>query len=318
MIEGEAGRPAEGADDGGRGRRSVDICARRYVRAAAATPLRAGEMGPPPAASKAARSRPRNVALAIERLSARMDAEGRRRFSRQPPLAGGLASSTMSISSMSTPTRRRISARSPISAVAHSDVLSWWRGGSRRPAPPEWDAYSRRVIAGFTAAIRSSRQRRAVAAISNATTCAWRTSVIPNGGDRTRVTPRAPSAPWSWPPGGCGTPRRPDGSRGVAPSARLAGLSRRRVEHPESGAAELGRTRLVGGLTPPKWRGSSARLQFSSRRRATSRSAWPSSKPPPSGCALVLGDIPIIARELGRGGLFAPEDSRRCARRING
>ncbi len=40
----------------------------------------------------------------------------------------------------------------PALVVGHSCVLSWWQAVHKRPAPPEWDEYTRRVRAGLAAA----------------------------------------------------------------------------------------------------------------------------------------------------------------------
>ena len=63
----------------------------------------------------------------------------------------------------------------PVLVVAHSDVQSWWEAVHKRPAPPEWDAYTRRVAAGLTAAdpSRDAYGERS-AMISNVIMCASR------------------------------------------------------------------------------------------------------------------------------------------------
>lgn len=80
----------------------------------------------------------------------------------------------------------------PVLAVAHSDVLSWWRAVHRDEVPSEWEAYRRAVIAGLGAADRLVAPTAAVVDdLSRHYGIAGKAvEVIPNGVDLTRFAPR--------------------------------------------------------------------------------------------------------------------------------
>ena len=198
----------------------------------------------------------------------------------------------------------------PALAVAHSDVLSWWRAVHGATAPAEWDPYRRNVIAGLAAADAVVAPSRAVR------DDLWRnyrlppadTIVIPNGIDPARYASRTKrdvimAAGRLW-----------DAAKHLGHLASIAHqldwpvLVAGDGTHPDSGAAELGGVRMLGVLSP---------AEMAQRLGEAAIFVAPTCYEPfgltileaaASGCALVLGDIPSLRENWGEAALFVPRD----------
>ena len=174
----------------------------------------------------------------------------------------------------------------PTLAVAHSDVLSWWRAVHREAAPREWQPYRREVVAGLRAADRvvaptARRARRSGAPLR------IRPRLRHRDPERHRYTPfmrRSQSAPRSWRPAGCGTRRRTSPCSTPPPplSTGRSRLPGRRAT-PRGVTARLRVARALGVLNSSRnGRAARRRPRSSRRRHGTSLLALVFSKPPPA------------------------------------
>jgi glycosyltransferase involved in cell wall biosynthesis len=184
----------------------------------------------------------------------------------------------------------------PVLVAAHSDVLSWWTAVHKSAAPPEWDGYRGRVIAGLAAAARVVAPTAAVlddlerfyVPLTN------RASVISNGIDLAAF-PAAEKKPVVMAAG-----RVWDAAKNLtALDAVAPGLSwpveiAGGIENPDGGIAAFSNVRLLGSLKPP---------EMARHLGHTSIFAAPARYEPfglaileaaAASCALVLGDIPSL------------------------
>lgn len=198
----------------------------------------------------------------------------------------------------------------PVVAVAHSDVLSWWRAVHQCNAPAEWDEYRRQVARGLAAATRLTAPTHAVLddlrreyglALDHA-------AVIPNGVDPGAYAPRskrhvimaagrvwdeaknlrllddiAPALPWP---------------------VEIAGA----VLHPEHGVAEICQARARGALDPMAMRrrlGETAIFAAPARYEPFGLAILEAAA---AGCALALGDIASLRENWDGAALFLPPD----------
>jgi glycosyltransferase involved in cell wall biosynthesis len=195
----------------------------------------------------------------------------------------------------------RLDSDCPVLAVAHSDVLSWWRAVHGAQAPAEWEAYRDAVVAGLAAADR-------VVAPSRATIDDLRRNyglplrdalVIPNGIDLAAYAPgekravvMASGRLWDE----AKNLKLLDAAAEIGWPVEIAGGN----VHPERGEIRFDRARVLGQL---------GSIELAARLAAAAVYAAPAKYEPfglgileaaASGCALVLGDIPSL-RELWSG-----------------
>ena len=198
----------------------------------------------------------------------------------------------------------------PTVAVAHSDVLSWWRAVHGEAAPSEWEPYRGEIMAGLGAA------DRVVAPTGTVLDDLARHYgfdpaaglVIPNGIDLESYTPRPKRAAIM------AAGRLWDEAKNLALLDEAAGNLDWPVEiageanHPEGGQARLRAARALGVLTP---------AEVADRLGSTAIYAAPARYEPfglgileaaASGCALVLGDIPSLRENWDGAALFVPPD----------
>jgi glycosyltransferase involved in cell wall biosynthesis len=200
----------------------------------------------------------------------------------------------------------------PTLAVAHSDVLSWWRAVHREPAPPEWDGYRREVIAGLRAADRVVAPTAAVLD-DLAREYGFRRGpgiVIANGIETGDFAPQPKRAVIM------AAGRVWDAAKNLALLDQIAGDLDWPIEmagnaaHPEGAAVQFSGARLLGALEPK---------QIADRLGQAAIFAAPALYEPfglaileaaASGCALVLGDIPSLREIWSDAALFVPSNDR--------
>ena len=202
----------------------------------------------------------------------------------------------------------------PTLAVAHSDVLSWWRAVHGEAAPREWAPYRREVVAGLRAADRVVAPTAAALADLARHYGFDRGSgpasgiVIPNGIDIASYAPRPKRAAIM------AAGRLWDAAKNLALLDEAAADIDWPIEiageanHPEGGQARLRAARALGVLTP---------AEMAERLGAAAIFAAPARYEPfglgileaaASGCALALGDIPSLRENWDGAALFVPPD----------
>ncbi|MGE3784704.1 MAG: glycosyltransferase family 4 protein, partial [Alphaproteobacteria bacterium] len=200
----------------------------------------------------------------------------------------------------------------PTVAVAHSDVLSWWRAVHGVAAPRAWGPYRRAVVAGLRAADRIVAPTAAVLDdLAREYGFDRRTGprcgiVIPNGIDIASYAPRPKRAAIM------AAGRLWDEAKNLALLDEVAaGIDwpldiAGEASHPEGGQARLRAARTLGVLTP---------AEMAERLGAAAIFAAPARYEPfglgileaaASGCALVLGDIPSLRETWDGAALFVP------------
>lgn len=200
----------------------------------------------------------------------------------------------------------------PVLVVAHSDVLSWWQAVHKHPAPPEWNGYRRRVVAGLAAASRivaptvavlHDLERHFLSLGSNA-------AVISNGIDAAAFAPLDKhnvvlAAGRLW-----------DAAKNlIALNAAAPGLAwpveiAGDLEHPEGGTADLVNVELLGRLDPTEMAG---RLGSASIFVAPARYepfGLAILEAAAAHCALVLGDVPSLRENWDGAAVFVDPDDR--------
>jgi glycosyltransferase involved in cell wall biosynthesis len=199
--------------------------------------------------------------------------------------------------------------RAPCLAVAHSCVASWWRAVKGGDAPPEWDAYRRRVRRGLAAADEVAAPSEAFLRELEALHLPLpRARVIHNGRAATdfEVAPKEALV--------FGAGRLWDEGKNLAALDRVA----RRLEWPvviagdsqgpDGQRAACGDALHVGVLDQREmaaWLGRAAVFALPARYEPFGLCALEAAL---AACALVLGDIPTL-RELWRdAALFVPPD----------
>ncbi len=205
----------------------------------------------------------------------------------------------------------------PTLAVAHSDVLSWWRAVHGEAAPRRsGEPYRREVIAGLRAADRVVAPTAAVLD-DLAREYGFDPStgiVIPNGIDIASYAPRPKRAAimaagrlWDE---AKNLALLDEAAAGIDWPIEIAG----EANHPEGGQARLRAARALGVLTP---------AEMAERLGASAIYAAPAWYEPfglgileaaASGCALVLADIPSLRENWDGAALFVPPDDARAWR----
>ena len=174
----------------------------------------------------------------------------------------------------------------PTLAVAHSDVLSWWRAVHREAAPREWGPYRREVVAGLRAADRVVAPTAAVLddLARHYGFDPGSALVIPNGIDTDAFY--APQPKRAAIMAARQTVGRGEKPRlcSTKPPPLSTGRSRLPAEanHPEGGQARLRVARALGVLTPAEMAERLGRARSMRRRRGTNLLALAFSKPPPA------------------------------------
>jgi glycogen(starch) synthase len=214
----------------------------------------------------------------------------------------------------------RLGADRPVLVVAHSDVLSWWQSVHKGRAPPEWDGYRRRAIAGLAAADR-------IIAPTTATLhdiqCHYlplrgNAAVIANGIDVSAFRPAAKR------PVVLAAGRLWDGAKNlaaldaIAPQLAWPVEIAGEVEHPDGGAQNYVNVHLLGRLDVT---GMARRLGCAAIFAAPARYepfGFAILEAAASGCALVLGNIPSLHENWDGAAVFVdPEDRPTLAAAIN-
>jgi glycogen(starch) synthase len=200
----------------------------------------------------------------------------------------------------------------PTVAVAHSDVLSWWRAVHGEAAPAEWDPYWHEVMAGLHAADRVVAPTAAVLddLARHYGFRRHRGLVIANGIDVAAYAPRPKRAVVM------AAGRLWDAAKNLSVLDEIGGELDWPVEiagdpaHPESGAVRFATARLLGVLTPADIaaaHGEAAVFAAPARYEPFGLSILEAAA---SGCALVLGDIPSLRESWDGAALFVPPDDR--------
>lgn len=198
----------------------------------------------------------------------------------------------------------------PTLAVAHSDVLSWWRAVHAEAVPPEWGLYRREVMAGLRAADRVVAPTKAVLGDLARHYGFDLTSglVIPNGIDIASFVPRPKRAAIM------AAGRLWDEAKNLALLDMAAADLDWPVEiageanHPEGGQARLRAARALGVLSLAEMArrlGSAAIYAAPARYEPFGLGILEAAA---SGCALVLGDIPSLRENWDGAALFVPPD----------
>lgn len=210
--------------------------------------------------------------------------------------------------------------RCPIAVVAHSCVLSWWRGVKGSEAPRSWDRYRRRVARGLEAADAVIAPSAAILeAITDAHGVPIEGEVIANGVAPERHRP-ARAEPFVLAAG-----RLWDEAKNLAALAacardlpwpvRIAGPRR----HPDGRLVEVSGVDLLGVLEPPElaaWMGRASIYALPARYEPFGLSILEAAL---SGCALVLGDIATLRELWGNAAVFvAPDDPGALATALRG
>ena len=204
----------------------------------------------------------------------------------------------------------------PVLAVAHSDVLSWWRAVHGEAAPVEWEPYRREVVAGLCAAERVVAPTAAVLddLARHYGFSAGSGIVIANGIDTGAFAPGPKRAAIM------AAGRLWDAAKNLALLDEIAGNLDWPIEidgkaaHPEGGPgsieARLRTARPLGVLTP---------AEMAERLGSAAIYAAPAHYEPfglgileaaASGCALVLGDIRSLRETWDGAALFVPPGDR--------
>jgi len=196
----------------------------------------------------------------------------------------------------------------PTLAVAHSDVLSWWRAVHGVAAPEGWDAYRREVANGLSAASAVVALTRSVAADleTHYGFARERSTVIPNGIELGRFARRAKR------PVVMAAGRVWDEAKNLALLDRVAPDLAWPIEiagataHPERGEIAFSGARMLGPLDP---------AAMARRLNEAAIFAAPARYEPfglaileaaAAGCALVLGDIPSLRENWDGAALLLP------------
>lgn len=198
----------------------------------------------------------------------------------------------------------------PVVAVAHSDVLSWWKAVQARAAPVEWDEYRRRVSAGLraaaqvvvpTKAVLDDLQREYRLPLRGA-------AVIPNGIDIKGFSPRSKR------PVVMAAGRIWDEAKNlrlideVAPAlgwpVEIAG----ETAHPEHGIAGLRHARALGVLGPAELRQCLGEVAIFAAPARYEPFGLGILEAAAARCALVLGDIAPLRESWDGAAIFLPPD----------
>jgi glycogen synthase len=210
---------------------------------------------------------------------------------------------------LSEPVFATLGWRVPTLAVGHSCVLSWYEAVRGEPAPSAWDRYREAMTEGFRAA-------GAVAAPSRAMLDALRRhygvrggSVVPNGRDAARYTPRRKD------PVVLTAGRLWDPAKNVALLAAVAAelpwpvLAAGELVPPDGGAEpDAGALRLLGALRPEDLAEQLARAAIFALPARYEPFGLTVLEAALAGCALVLGDIRSLRESWDGVAIFVPPD----------
>ena len=200
--------------------------------------------------------------------------------------------------------------RAPTLLVAHSCVLSWWQAVHGQEAPPEWDAYRRRVGRGLAAATLVAAPTRAMLqTLVRNYDYAHAALVLCNGRSPALFHPGAKracilAAGRLWDAG-----KNLGALQSVAAQLPWPVLLAGSAAHPDGGATPAFSVCCLGELSAD---------ELARRLSAAAIYALPARYEPfglsvleaaLSACALVLGDIPSLRQIWGPAALYvAPDD----------
>jgi glycosyltransferase involved in cell wall biosynthesis len=208
----------------------------------------------------------------------------------------------------------------PVLVVAHSDVLSWWEAVHQCAAPPEWDRYRRRAVAGLarathiltpTAAVLRDLERHYLHLDGKA-------EVIANGIDSSAFPPLLKSqvvlaAGRVW-----DAAKNLAALDAIAPELawpiEIAGA----IAHPEGGIANFDKVRLLGPLCHADMARHLGRASIFAAPARYEPFGLSILEAAVAGCSLVLGDIPSLRENWDGAAMFVhPEDRLALRSSIN-
>ena len=204
----------------------------------------------------------------------------------------------------------RLDCGRPVVAVAHSDVLSWWRAVHGTKAPGEWSRYRRQVIGGLRAADRVVAPTHAVGhdLRRHYGQPLWNTLIIPNGVapgafGACRKQPVIMAAGRVW-DAAKNLHLLDDIAPGFSWPIEIAGAA----DHPEAGLARLQHARQLGLLSPEEIRrhlGEAAIFTAPARYEPFGLGILEAAA---CSCALVLGDIASLRENWQGAAIFLPTE----------
>lgn len=203
----------------------------------------------------------------------------------------------------------------PVVVVCHSCVCSWWRAVKGGEAPPAWDEYRRRVLAGLQAADEVVAPTAAI--LDQVLGCyptPARGRVIPNGRDPAgfragSAEPLVLAAGRLWDEAK-NLAALDSAAEGLPWPVHVAGP----IERPDGGRVGVRAANLLGRLAPGElatWMGRAAIYALPARYEPFGLSALEAAM---SGCALVLGDIPSLREVWADAALYADPDDPEALR----
>jgi glycosyltransferase involved in cell wall biosynthesis len=204
----------------------------------------------------------------------------------------------------------RLGSELPILVAAHSDVLSWWKAVHKSAAPPEWDGYRSRVIAGLAAASRITAPTAAVLndierhylSVTN------RASVISNGIDLAAF-PTAEKKPVVMAAGRLWDTAKnltalDAAASGLAWPVEIAGG----IQNPDGGIATFSNVRLLGSLKPSEMARHFGHASIFAAPARYEPFGLAILEAAAARCALVLGDIPSLRENWDGAAAFVDPD----------
>lgn len=203
----------------------------------------------------------------------------------------------------------------PTLMVGHSCVLSWWQAVKDEPAPPQWQTYRERAVAGLRHAdIVVAPTRAMLTALQIHYGPLRNTVAIYNGRTPTLFAP-ARKEPFAFAIG-----RLWDEAKNIraleqiAPNLPWPIYVAGEAQHPAGGRLPLQQLRTLGFLDPQtvaQWLGRAGIYALPARYEPFGLSALEAAL---SGCALVLGDIASLREVWEDAALFVPPDDAEALR----
>lgn len=203
--------------------------------------------------------------------------------------------------------------RSPLLVVAHSCVLSWWRGVHGEDAPPTWDRYAAAVQQGLASA--DVVVAPSAAMLSELQACygrVHRSRVIPNGRESAWTIAMYGKEPFVLTAGRLWDPaKNVDAVCAVAREIAWPVCVAGEVHGPGAERFACDGVQLLGRLSSADVRAWMARASiyaFPARYEPFGLSILEAAQ---AGCALVLGDIRSLREIWGDAAVYVAPDNRR-------
>ena len=192
--------------------------------------------------------------------------------------------------------------QAPTLAVAHSDVVSWWRAVHGEEAPASWDTYRRRVREGLRAAGRVVAPTTAVAADLRASFGVESAVVVPNCRRAALLQParkerRVLAAGRVW-----------DAAKGIDALCRVAPDVPAPVVVAGEAGAPLAGVEQLGPLPFPDLAALMARTAVFAAPARYEPFGLGVLEAGLAGCALVLGDVPSLREVWGDAATYVHDD----------